>query len=263
MREFESCIYEGTVSHRRFSPRPHEFHYSLFMMYLDLAELRDLFEGRWFWSAQRRALARFRREDYLPSEPGDLDEAVRNVAAREIGRRPVGPIRLLTHLRYFGHQFNPLSIFFCLDESAAHTDAIVAEVSNTPWGERHIYVLDTRRNEGRQGTSTRYRFSKSFHVSPFMPMGLEYRWSIGDPAHYFNLHAESFGPEGKLFDATLLLERREITPRSLASVLLRFPWMTGKVVAAIYFQALRLWLKRIPFYPHPDKLPQAMEAGKS
>ena len=136
-----SAIYEGTVRHRRRRPRLHAFTYRVFLMYLDLDDLDDVFQGRWLWSTQRPALARFRREDHVGDPSVPLDEAVRDLVAARTGHRPAGPVRLLTHLRYFGYVMNPVSFYYCFAADGAGLEAIVAEVNNTPWGEQHCYVL--------------------------------------------------------------------------------------------------------------------------
>ena len=137
----QSCLYNGWVRHRRFAPRAHAFRYRLFMAYLDLTELDHVFRGRWFWSTRRPALAWFRRADYLGNPSVPLDQAVRDAVERDTGMRPRGPIRLLTHLRYFGHGFNPVSFYYCFDPADTRVETIVAEITNTPWAERHAYVL--------------------------------------------------------------------------------------------------------------------------
>lgn len=251
-----SVLYIGRVRHRRHAPRAHTFEYRLFMAYLDLAELDTVFRGRWLWSTRRPALAWFRRADYLGDPKIPLDEAVRERVARETGRRPDGPIRMLTHLRYFGVLFNPVTFYYCFDVTGTRVETIVAEITNTPWNERHAYVLADSRNEG-QGTLRRHRFGKRFHVSPFMEMGLDYDWRFGAPGERLGVHMGNFKHERKIFDATLTLERRAISGASLAGALAAFPMMTAQVVVAIYWQALRLWFKRIPFHTHPDKSAQA------
>jgi len=240
-----SCLYTGTLRHRRFAPRPRAFRYRLFMAWLDLAELDEVFRDRWFWSVRRPALAWFRRGDYLGDPAVPLDQAVRDLVSRETGVRPAGPIRLLTHLRMFGHCFNPVSFYYCYDAAGAKVETIVAEITNTPWNERHAYVLPAAEGE------LRFRFGKAFHVSPFLPMALQYDWRFSEPGDRLAVHMRNLDGGVKVFDATLDLERREIGATTLAGALARFPLMTLQVVAAIYWQAFRLWTRRTPFHAHP------------
>ncbi len=255
-----SALYTGRVRHRRHAPRPHAFEYRLFMAYLDLAELETVFRGRWLWSTRRRALACFRRADYLGDPNVPLDQAVRDRVEAETGRRPSGPVRLLTHLRTFGLCFNPVSFYYCFDPSGEHVETIVAEITNTPWNERFAYVLEATRN-GAPGETRAFKFGKRFHVSPFMEMELDYAWRLTPPADTLNVHMENLKGGNKVFDATLTLERHAINAANLAHALVAFPFMTAKIVAAIYLQALRLWLKRMPFYPHPAKPAEQLGAA--
>lgn len=275
-----SALYTGWVRHRRFGPRPHRFSYRLFMLYLDLDEIDDAFHGRWLWSARRPALAWWRRADYLGDARLPLREAVAELVQRETGTRPAGPIRMLTHLRYFGFCFNPVTFYYCFDRSGSRLETIVAEITNTPWNERHAYVLGEPMNQGR-GPARRYRFDKSFHVSPFIGMAVTYDWRFTDPGEMLAVHMRDLqggdssaeestattlreGQSGSagsrtgaghdarlLFDATLRLERRPLTAPNLATALCLFPLMTLKVIVAIYWQALRLWIRRTPFHAHP------------
>lgn len=246
-----SAIYHGWLRHRRFQPRPHAFRYGLFMMYLDLAELDQVFAGRWLWSARRRAVARFDRADHFGDPAVPLDRAVRDLVATRSGRRPDGPIRLLTHLRYFGHCFNPVSFFYCFDQADTRVEAIVAEVTNTPWKERHCYVLD---GPGMApGGYARFQPIKAMHVSPFMPMDVAYRWGFGTPGDSLAVHM-ALDRGGKVFDATMRLEREAISGPALAKVLARYPLMTLQVVAGIHWQALRLWAKGVPVHTHPARV---------
>lgn len=251
-----SCIYEGHLRHRRFFPVAHQFRYRVFFLYLDLAELPTLFQGRWLWSADRVNLAYFRRRDHLGDPRVPLEQAVRDLVAARTGTRPKGPIRLLTHLRYFGYCFNPASFYYCYDPAGERVTTIVVEVHNTPWGEEHCYVLNESRNEHPVPGHKRFQFAKAFHVSPFLPMDLRYDWRFTEPAQSLNAHFMSFREGRRIFDATLTLSRREITPRNLTRVLVSYPPMTFKVITMIYWQALRLWLKGATFYVHPKKTPQ-------
>lgn len=245
-----SCIYEGRVKHTRSTPAVHQFDYRLFMMYLDLDELPTVFEKRWFWSVSRRALARFRRSDHFGAENETLADAVRDLVEVETGVRPRGPIRLLTNLSYYGYCFNPVSFYYCFANDGETVEFIVAEVNNTPWGERDTYVLDCR-NETKLASSWRFQPKKKMHVSPFMPMELEYSWVLSAPADRLAIFMANSRNGKRFFDATLTLDRTPITGRSLAGLLIRFPFMTAKITFAIYWQALRLWIKRCPVYKHP------------
>ncbi|NOT31987.1 MAG: DUF1365 domain-containing protein [Planctomycetes bacterium] len=247
----KSAIYEGEVFHRRLEPRPHDFRYRLFLMYLDLDELPRLFAGRWLWSAGAPALAWFRRADYMGAPDTSLREAVLERVERELGRRPAGAVRVLTHLRTFGYVCNPVTFYYCFDPQD-ELEAIVAEITNTPWGERHAYVLDARASAGTE--ELRWRFHKDFHVSPFHGMDLDYEWSLHAPGERLDVHMTSLERGRPVFHAGLACRRRAVTGRNLASVLLRYPLLSARIHAAIYWQAARLFLKRAPFHAHPKKL---------
>lgn len=235
------------------------------MMYLDLAEVNEVFRGRWFWSSARTAPAQFRRADHLGDPRQPLDQAVRDLVETRSGTRPRGPIRLLTQLRYLGYLMNPVSFFFCFDPQGNRVESIVAEVNNTPWGERHCYVLDATNAtdaplpvespallpDVTDPPSFRFRHRKDFHVSPFMGMEMDYAWRMSEPLQSLRVQVDCLQRGEKLFDASLALKRREITGWNLARAWVCYPWMTARIVAAIYWQALRLWLKRCPYFPHP------------
>ena len=249
--EWESAVYEGWVRHRRHSPHAHVFRYRICMLYLDLDEVGRLFAGRWLWSVGSRNLAEFRRKDYLGDPGVPLAEAVRERVRVETGNAPRGPIRLLAHLRYFGHCFNPVSFYYCYAEDGKTLEAIVAEITNTPWKERHSYVLPVASAQ-RHGRALGWSFAKAFHVSPFLPMQRSYAWRLTAPADALRVHMDVRDGDACEVDATLVLERRPLNAANLARVLLRFPAMTLRIVAAIHWQALRLWLRRNPVYDHPS-----------
>ena len=243
-----SRLYVGQVRHRRFKPTDHSFHYGLFMVYLDLDELPELFARHWFTSLNRLNIVSFWRKHHLGEAQTDLATAVRDFVYQQTSQCPQGPIRLLTHLSYFGYRFNPVSFYYCFDKTGQQLEFIVSEINNTPWGEQYCYV---HKITDENKSSARFQFKKAFHVSPFMPMEIDYDWRFRNPGEHLNIHMINRQDGQTIFDATLRLKQQPLTSARLVLNLLRFPLITLKVITAIYYQALRLWLKRVPFYSHP------------
>lgn len=256
-----SAVYTGTIRHRRFRPVENEFEYRIFFMFLDLDELDHVFDGHPFWSVERANLAVFRRSDHWGDPRVPLDRAVRDLVRAKTGERPAGPVRVLTHLRYFGYCFNPVSFYYCYGRDGRTVEAVVAEVRNTPWLQTHCYVLGRADSEHPDPEWRRHRLDKAFHVSPFMGMGIRYDWRFRMPGERINVYMINQAGGLQVFDARLSLERREISPATLSEVLVAYPWMTAKVTLMIYRQAFRLWRKGAPFYVHPDKRVLAYRGG--
>lgn len=247
----EPAIYSGTVRHRRFQPASHEFTYSLFMAFLDIDRIPQLMEisplssyNRWNWAC-------FDERDHLGDPRLPLRERLGADAARHGVPLPDGPIFLLTHLRYLGYNFNPVSFFYCYDR-AGDIQVVLAEVNNTFGGSYNYWLWRENRKPSRN--ALRYQCAKLLHVSPFMTLELDYDFLFTRPGETLTVHMETL-EEGKgFFDATLLLEREPWNAKSLHRALRRHPWMTAKVIAAIHWQALKLYLKKVPFYHDPGRL---------
>jgi len=243
-------FYTGHVRHRRFQPVSHAFRYGMFMVHLDLDALDAGFPDNVLLSLRRRALVHFRRADYFGDPQVPLAAAIRELVAKQTSTAPTGRVTLLTHLRYFGVSMNPVSFYFCWCADGARLEAVVLEVTNTPWGERHQYVIDYRKS----GSSLK-RFEKAFHVSPFLPMAMEYRLACSGPAKTLVAHLENWQAGEKVLDATLVMRRRDPGPFTAYGLLLRYPLMTLRVLQGIYYQAFRLWRKGVAFHAHPASKP--------
>jgi DUF1365 family protein len=250
-----SALYEGTIRHRRHAVRPTEFTHRLTLAYVDLDELVGLLGG--MLVRGRPGLVRFRRADYLGDPEVPLSDAVRALVAQRTGVTPDGPVGVLTGLRSFGHCFNPVSFYYCHD-GGGRLAALVAEVTNTPWGERHAYVLPVpadvpRADVPRAGGppwALRARAAKQLHVSPFMPLDQVYEIRATSPGPTLSVHIDSRQDGASAFDATLSLRRRPLTRATLAQATARHPAATLRVLTLIYRHALGLWWRGVPLHPH-------------
>ncbi len=244
----KSCLYEGVVIHSRSRPKVHFFKYKLFLVYLDLDEVDEFFSLSRFWSYMKRNIAYFKRSDYHGDKTKGLKDEVLETVEKHLGRKSEGGVRMLTSLRYFGHCFNPVTFYYCFNKEG-EIDAVMAEIENTPWGERFCYVVDATKSCKDE---IKAQFEKKFHVSPFFPMSLAYDWKFSKPNNLLKINMETFDKGEKVFFANMNLKKVEATEGALNRVLIKFPLMTLKVVFGIYFQAFLLWIKGVPFYDHPN-----------
>lgn len=243
-----SCLYQGTVRHRRRGPVENAFTYRVFMLYLDLGELDTVFAKRLLWSTRRPAPARWRRSDHPGDAAQPLDDWVRGLVGERTGSQPAGPVRLLTHLRYGGRGFNPISVYYCFGDDGVTLEWAVLEVTSTPWHERTHHVLDMRGGGGVHAGEV----SKTMHVSPFLPMALDYRWRLSPPGERVSVGIDVVSGDQVVLETGLSLRRREINAPTLAAMLISHPPMSLRVVGGIYWQALRLWGKGVPYHQHPS-----------
>lgn len=242
----QSALYQGWVSHRRMEPVPHVFRQRVAMCYFDLEELPMLLRRHPLWSARPGWPVQFRRADYLGDPSVPLAEATHQVATGAHLQGARGPVRLLTLPRTWGWCFNPISLYFCFDPSCDEVRSVVASVTNTPWGERHDYVLDAGEG-GRVDAVVR----KELHVSPFLSMDQSHRFQVDPPTDRLRASVENRRSGRVVFRADLRMRRQDLDRAAMTAFLVRYPLMTWRVSAGIYWQAARLAAKGAPFHRHP------------
>ena len=246
-------IYKGTIKHTRYTPFNHFFTYSLFMVYFDINKIGKALKRSLLWGVNKPAIVSFYRKDYHGDPSKSLDHAVRDTIADKTGKKIRGPIRILTHLRYFGFCFNPVTFYYCFDESDSKLEMIMAEVTNTPWNERYSYFIDKKAiNDSK--ISLIAELEKKMHVSPFWGMDHQYEWIFTQPEKYLVINMKNIKSDIKVFDATLSMKREKLNIRALIGSILRFPFITLSIVCRIHWQATKLWFKRAPFFSHPKKI---------
>ena len=245
-----SALYIGDIQHRRFSPKENIFSYKVCYFFIDLNEMTTIFRIPFLFTYNKPGLLSFWRKDYMGSRSESLEKSVRTLINLKTNKVCNGPIRLLANISYFGFCFNPVCFYYCYANDGVTLQFIVSEITNTPWGEKHQRVFTTSGNN-----LNTYEFQKDFHVSPFLPMEMDYTWKFHGPGQQLNVYMQnrSSGKKEIIFDSSLNLERKPLTATNVFVSFLKFPLITFKTMAGIYYQALKLFLKKVPFFSHPSK----------
>lgn len=242
-----NAIYKGTISHTRFVPKKHTFNYKVNMLYIDLDKISESFAKNWFWSANKFNLASFKRSDFFGDTKKSIKNSINELLFETLKYKHVGKIFLLTNIRYFGYCFNPVSFYYC-EDSKGKLIAIVSHITNTPWDEKYAYVNDCR---DIPSSSKHFEFDKAFHVSPFMPMNMKYKWIFSTPKDFLFVSMDNIKKDTLCFNATLKLTKKAWTPQALNRILFLSLPFSIKTIFLIYWNALVLAIKRVKFYPHP------------
>lgn len=241
------ALYTGFVIHNRVSPVKHKFSYKIRMFFLNIDEIQEAFKSIPFASVEKFNLLAFWRKNYLPCKDNkSIREAV-ETHLKDHGHTDMPhKIFILTHLSYFGYCYNPVSFYYCYDKNEQLT-YLLAEVNNTPWNERHVYVQKIPTQN-----KPIVRLKKELHVSPFLPMDLEYKWVLNIPAETIKISMACI-KEKPVFFACMKLAKKELSPMQVLLALLVNPFATQLVLIRIYWQALFLFIKRAPFYAHASR----------
>lgn len=241
MTALNSALYKGVTWHTRFAPKYHTFKYDMFMLWLDLDELSVIDRQLPGFSLNRFNWGSFREADHA-SQVGALKKHVLSTA-NELGGELTADCKVffLGHLRYLGCYFSPVNFYYIYHPDGRLLE-ILANVSNTPWNERHYYrVLN---HDGC------YQQAKTFTVSPFNPLDMQYHWQFNRPDEKLFLQIENWQQQKKIFVAGLQFKKYPLSKKNYYMALIRFPCMSVTMVTAIYWQALKIWLKGNPFLGH-------------
>ena len=241
------AIYQGVIIHQRSSPKKHSFTYKTNMLYLDLDKIKEAFSDNFFWSYNKPNFASFYRSDFYGDKNKTIKKSIQTLLLKKINLNHKGKIFLLTTIRFFGYSFNPVSFYYCFDETKK-IQAIVTHITNTPWKEKYAYVHDCRNNSSM---SKIFKFEKNFHISPFMPMDINYNWVFTSPKDFLYVSMDNLLKNKLIFNATLKMTKRAWSAYALNKILFLSIPMSIKAIILIYFNALILFIKKVKFYPHP------------
>ena len=239
MKPFNSCIYSGFVTHRRFKPKRHFFTYKTFSLLIDLNEIENLGKKIQFFSYNKFNILSFYDEDHGPRDGSSLVNWVKTTLADAKINIGLGTIKLLCYPRIFGYVFNPLSIYYCYDENL-QLKAILYEVKNT-FNEQHTYVFSV----SSSSNLILHKCNKKFYVSPFMEMKTFYNFRLLNPGKTLNVFIKQGDIEGTLFTACQVGKKIEMSSKNLLFQFFLHPLMSFKVILAIHFEAFRLWIKGV------------------
>lgn len=244
----QNAIYSGFVIHNRTMPKSHKFQYKLSMFFLDIDNLHDIFKNIPIVSIDKFNLISFYRKNYFPSK---MNLSIRQEIENEIKRHGYNEIPkkiyILTHLAYLGFCYNPVTFYYCYDED----DKLIfflSEVNNTPWNERYLYLHKINKEDHNMWSQ-----DKQFHVSPFLPMNMKYEWKINNPNGQIRVYLACIDKK-PIFRASLKLIKSNLNLISCLKVFILSPITTLFILFRIYWQALILFSKKIPFYQHPNRI---------
>ena len=245
------AILEGRVHHQRSEPTEHQFDYALNLAAIRLDDINGFTHRSNLLRKDKPGVFTFQRADFHGPRHISIDQSVRNTVFQSTGAAIEGPILLVGMLRHFGHSFNPVSFYLCYNKAETAVEYIVAEITNTPWGQRYAYVLGPKQNTGTL-THHIYDFDKLFHVSPFHGMQQKYHWEFTFTESDISICMKNIENEKCIFTATYAASFKTATRKSINALFYKFPAASLRAITLIYLNALKLRIKKIPFYEHPQ-----------